>query len=173
MDRRPGAFADSVHYEPPDYVRLWHTVRRLGLKPTDVVYEIGCGLGRVVCDLARRPVERVIGIEICPELARVAEANAARVRGRRAPVEIRIADAAEAEYDDGTVYFMFNPFGSATMSAVMDRLRQSLDRAPRDVVVVYMNPAHADVLDGRSWLRCRERFNLPGFRSGTNIYEGR
>lgn len=173
FERRSGVLNDSVHYEPPDYLQLWHTVRRMRLTPTDVVYEIGCGLGRVVCDMARRPVERVVGIELCPELGRVAESNAARLRGRRASVEIRLTDAAHAEYDGGTAYFMFNPFGAATMSAVMDRIRESLDRAPRSVRVVYMNPLHADVLDGQPWLECRQRFKLPGFRSGTHIYESR
>ncbi|MFG0242158.1 MAG: methyltransferase domain-containing protein [Phycisphaerales bacterium JB054] len=134
-------------------------------------YEVGCGLGRVVCDVARRRVERVVGIELCAELASVAELNASRVRGRLASVEIRTGDAAEAVYDGGTVYFMFNPFGAATMSAVMDRIRESLERDPRQIRIVYMNPLHDEVLSRQPWLVRRDAFKLRGFRSGTHIYE--
>lgn len=171
FERRPGTFPDSVHYEPPDYILLWHALRRVHLAPSDVFFEIGCGLGRVVCDVARRRVARVVGIELCAELARVAELNASTVHRRRAAVEIRTCDAAEAEYDGGSVFFMFNPFGAATMSAVMDRIWESLERSPRQIQIVYMNPLHSEVLHKQQWLVCRDNFRLPGFRSATHIYE--
>ncbi|MFG0259649.1 MAG: class I SAM-dependent methyltransferase [Phycisphaerales bacterium JB041] len=171
FERRPGTFPDSVHYEPPDYVLLRHALRRVRLAPSDVFFEIGCGLGRVVCEVARQRVERVIGIELCAELARVAERNAVTVRRRQAAIEIRVGDAAEADYDGGTVYFMFNPFGAATMSAVMDRIRESVERSPRHVRVVYMNPLHSDVLRRQPWLACRDEFRLRGFRSATHVFE--
>jgi len=41
---------------------------------------------------------------------------------------------------------MFNPFGPATLAAVLKRIRESLVKQPRKICVVYYNPLHLDVL---------------------------
>jgi precorrin-6B methylase 2 len=80
----------------------------------DVVMDIGCGMGRVLCVFARRRLKKCIGIEFSGELAGIAERNARALRGRRAPIEIRIGDAAEADYTEGTIFWIYNPFGERT-----------------------------------------------------------
>jgi len=169
---RNARFPDSVHYEAPDYVRLWLTIRHLVLRSEDVVYEVGCGMGRVLCIFARRRVRRVIGIEICPELAKIASQNASRVRGSKSPVEVRVADAADTSYDEGTIYFFFNPFGAETLACVLEQIRESLVLKPRAVRIVYMHPIHEAVLEQTGWLRCICRIKHLAFCSGTSIWEG-
>ena len=48
-------FNDSVFYEATDYMLLRRYIKPLKLSSADVVYEIGCGVGRAVCAFARRP----------------------------------------------------------------------------------------------------------------------
>lgn len=171
LGKRHARYGDSVHYEAPDYVLLWWTFRRIPLAPSDVVYEIGCGMGRVVCFFARQHVARVVGIEVCSELVDMAVRNASELRGVKAPVEVRTGDAAVASYDEGTLYFLFNPFGADTLASVLERIRASIEASPRTIRVVYMNPLHDDVIERAEWLRRVQRIEVTGFRSATCVWE--
>jgi SAM-dependent methyltransferase len=150
-------FADDNQNEPLHYFLLHRYARPLRLRPDDVVVDIGCGTGRVVCWFARQPVARCIGIELSADLAELARANAARLRGRRATVEIINADAAAVDYADGTVFVLNNPFGPATLELVLARIRQSVDERPRRVRLAYITPRHEDVFVDAGWLSCYDR----------------
>jgi len=143
--------ADSYHYATMAYATIGRVLDQLALKPDDVFVDIGCGKGRVVCAAGRRSIRRATGIERSEELATQARRNAASVRGRRAPIEVHQADAVDFDYGDGTVFFLYNPFGAATMETVLDRIgRQTSGRSIR---IAYVNPIHDDVFARKSWLR--------------------
>ena len=121
----------------------------------DVFLDYGCGRGRVVAVAATLPFARVIGIELRPELVAAARENLLRVRGRRCgSAEVVEGDAAAyAVPDDVTVIFLFNPFTGGILRSAFDRIRESIDRRPRPVRVVYMNPLEdADPLAEIDWL---------------------
>lgn len=157
----PTHFGDAVGYIPLDYAIIWWCMRPLRLGPEDVFFDIGCGMGRVLCACARRQLKRCIGIEHSPELARIAVDNARTLRGRRTPTEIRIGDAVDADYSNGTVFWLFNPFGPQTLRCVIERIRQSVNEAPRPIRVVYVYPKHDDVLGSSRWLRCTDVRTVP------------
>lgn len=149
----PGArHADNYAYSTPDYLDLRRILARARLASTDVFYDIGCGMGRVVCLAARRRIARAVGVELHPGLAAIARRNAERLRGRRAPLEIRAADAATADLGDGTVYYLFNPFGADTLRAVLANIQRSLTARPRAVRFLYVNPQHAEAFAAARWL---------------------
>jgi predicted RNA methylase len=145
-------YADAVEYLPMDYGLLWKYMRPVSLEPDDVVFDIGCGMGRVLCAFARRRVRKCVGIEFDAELAEIARANGRALRGRRARIEIRTGDAREADYAEGTVFWFHNPFGERTMAAVLDRIHQSLVASPRHIQLVYVRPVHENLLRSRAWL---------------------
>lgn len=130
---------DSFNYRPADYLNIWRVLRVLSPGKDDVFYDIGCGKGRVVCVAATRSLRRVIGVELSEPLCSVARSNTERLRGRKAPVEIRCEDAAVSDLSDGTIYFMFNPFEEATMRDVLANMQRSLKRRQRRVTIVYYN----------------------------------
>jgi SAM-dependent methyltransferase len=144
--------ADNYAYSTPDYLDLRRILSRAQLTPADVFYDIGCGMGRVVCLAARRRITKAVGIELNPGLAAIARRNGERLRGRRAPIEIRLQDAATADIADGTVYSLFNPFGPDTLREVLARIRHSLMTRPRPIRIIYLNPLHKDVLQRDDWL---------------------
>jgi predicted RNA methylase len=157
--------ADPVPYEAVDYVLLQQYMRPVRLTSNDVVFDVGCGMGRVLCLFARRDVRKCIGIEFDRELAQIAVSNSRSLRGRRAPVEIRCCDAIEADYSEGTVYWMFNPFGEATMRQVLSRIQQSLEKSPRRVQLAYINPKHEDLVVELKTFACIAREQSPFFRT--------
>lgn len=143
---------DAVPNEPVDYVLLRRFMRPLKLTRDDIVFDIGCGMGRTVCMFARRMIKRCVGIEFDGRLVASARENVSRLRGRRAEVEIRHGDAAEADYSGGTVYWMFNPFGNRTLQAVLERIHQSVLASPRSIQIVYINPVHDSEIVRCHWL---------------------
>ena len=162
---------DQARYVPIDYIALMYLFAGIKFRPHDVFVDIGCGLGRAVLIAARRRIRAAIGIEYDPVLARQAEGNKRTLRGARANIDIRKQDAARADFDEGTIFWMYNPFGERTMSTVLDRLRLSLRTNPRDILIVYAHPRLSRQVDQQHWLqRAGERRFPTAGENGHAIY---
>jgi SAM-dependent methyltransferase len=100
-----GAPRLDVRYEPspPEVVRAMLDLAAVG--PGDVVYDLGCGDGRVVVEAARRGA-RGVGVDIDPERVREARANA-RAAGVEDRVEIRQGDLFATDVSGATVVTLF------------------------------------------------------------------
>jgi precorrin-6B methylase 2 len=131
--------------------------------PEDVFVDLGCGKGRVIIFLAKRcRAKRILGVEIVPELAQIAEKNIGKSR-LLSPVQIIEGDASQIDLSDGTVFYLFNPFGQETLRRVLDNIHGSLTERPRKVRVLYYNPQFSHLLDNTSWLQS-EQTASPSFR---------
>jgi predicted RNA methylase len=157
---------DSGRYEVPDY---WYMRKVRGILrpgPEDVVFDLGCGMGRFVCLVARRKVRKCVGVELSPRLCEAAQENAVRLRGRQAPIEIVCSDAAAADLSGGTIYYMYNPFGPATMGEVLANIRSSLSTNPRNITIAYYNSIHEDLFQSSGWL---EKYHAFRVKSGMPV----
>jgi cyclopropane fatty-acyl-phospholipid synthase-like methyltransferase len=107
---------------PPDVVE--RMLRLAGVGPQDVVYDLGCGDGRIVIAAAQKFGARGVGIDIDP--ARIAEAEAnARTAGVDRRVTFRLQDALNADVSDATVVTLY------LLSAMNVQLRPILTRQLR------------------------------------------
>ncbi len=149
---RNAYYGDCIPYESTDYWMIGRFIEPLMPSSTDVVFDIGCGMGRVLCVFSRLGVKECIGIEISPELALIAERNIETLRGKKSPIKIRLGDASKEDYSGGTIYWLFNPFGAQTLEAVLDQIEKSLVNNPRYIRLAYLNPVHDSVLLQRKWL---------------------
>lgn len=125
--------------------------------PSDVFIDVGSGKGRVLCCAAHRRVKKVVGIEISKELCAIAEANAAQMRHRLSPVEVKHGCAQEFSFHEGNALFFFNPFGPATVEAVLDQIERSRNGQP--LRIAYVNPLYDAILAERTWLRPTTRWD--------------
>ena len=89
---------------PPDVVDRMLTLARVG--PGDVVYDLGCGDGRIVIAAARKFGARGVGVDIDPDLIAKAQA-AARAAGVEDRVEFRVQDALTVDVSDASVVSLF------------------------------------------------------------------
>ena len=73
----------------------------------DVVYDLGCGDGRIVIAAVKeRGARRGVGIDINPE--RIAEANAnARDAGVQDKVDFRVGDLFQADFSEASVVTLY------------------------------------------------------------------
>lgn len=150
---------DNMGYDPPEYWYIRAVTRRLKLAPEDVFYDVGCGMGRVICVVARRRVRKCVGIELLEPLCQKARRNSLRLRGRKSPIEIIWADAATADLSAGTIYYLYHPFGKDTMRDFLSNLETSILREPRKVTLVYYNSVHESILKTAGWLTKSFEFN--------------
>ena len=155
---------DSFWYESKSYYLNWLYLRPLGLKEDDVVYDIGCGAGRLLFMAALARVKRCVGIELSAKLSELASSNAARLRLPHAPLEIHQADASKADFSPGTVFLFCNPFGAKTLETVMDQIRRSLATNPREIRMMYIHPepGHREYFDRCNWLEKIGEKTFPG-----------
>ena len=89
---------------PPDVVDRMLTLARVG--PDDVVYDLGCGDGRIVIAAALRYGARGVGVDIDPERIQEAEENA-RQAGVSDRVTFRVQDALETDVSEATVVALY------------------------------------------------------------------
>ncbi len=152
------AHGDGLWYDAPDYRYVRRIMRILRPGPDDVFYDIGSGMGRVLCVAARWRIRRVVGIELDRPLCDIARRNADRMRGRQAPIDVRCEDASTADLSDGTIYYLHNPFGPDTMRDVLGSIHRSLADRPRSVRIVYHNSVHEELMRSCEWIELTEVF---------------
>src|SRR5204862_4262197 len=87
-------------------------------------------------------------------------ANAARMRGRRAPIQLHCQSATEFDFTHATVLCFFNPFGAATMAKVLARLRASWEKNPRSLRIAYINATCAHLFAAEPWLEVAECWDM-------------
>jgi SAM-dependent methyltransferase len=151
---------DCGNYEVPDYWYMRKMRSLLKPGPEDVIFDLGCGMGRFLCVMARRKVRKCVGVELIPQLCEIARKNAAQLRGRKAPIEIQCGDAASADLSVGTIYYMYNPFGPATMRDVLASMRGTLFRDPRKITIAYYNSVGEELFQNSGWLEKYDEFRV-------------
>ncbi|GLC42722.1 hypothetical protein PLESTB_001131600 [Pleodorina starrii] len=109
-------------YPTPDAV-ISRVLDLTATGPGDVLYDLGCGDGRVLLAAARRGA-RCVGYELDPQLAADAEA-AASAAGLAARVRVVRADAAAADVREATVIALYlsDHGNSRLLRAVQSSLR--------------------------------------------------
>lgn len=114
------------------------------IAPDDVLVDVGCGAGRVINYwLHLHPGQRIVGIEADPEIARAV----ARRLQRHTNAEIRTGDGPALLPSDGTLFYLFNPFGRDTMQRLSERVAEIAASSSRPVRILYYNCKHVDVFD--------------------------
>jgi SAM-dependent methyltransferase len=70
----------DVIWVPSDLAVVNEMLSLAGVRGDDVVYDLGCGDGRIVIEAARRFGARAVGVDLDPKLVREARRNAERAR---------------------------------------------------------------------------------------------
>lgn len=152
FDKKRGQNQDAFDFETIAHSNIVKTIRLIQPSPMDVVFVLGCGKGRAVCHLARWQVQKVIGIELSQELSELAKRNSLTLRGKASPIEIYNIDVSTANFREGTIFFMFNPFGEQTLRDVLRKIEISRDLHSSPVTIVYVNAVYADIFNEIPWL---------------------
>jgi SAM-dependent methyltransferase len=102
---RAGAPKLDVPYEPTSPEVVEAMLDLAGVKAGDVVYDLGCGDGRIVVAAAKRGA-RAIGVDIDPQRIAEAQENAEKA-GVAERVELRVEDLFQTDVRDATVVMLY------------------------------------------------------------------
>ena len=135
----------GIRYQTMEPSKFLAYLRAVPVDPREFTFiDLGCGKGRTLILAAREGFKSVMGVEFSPQLAAIARQNIARVG---ASAEVIECDASRYEFSDGNLLiYMYHPFGSPVLDAVIRNLTQWNERRRGTAYVVYANPA------------CHERF---------------
>lgn len=145
------ALEDATHYEPTPLAQFDEMLRALPISHQNYTFvDIGAGMGRVVLLASTKPFKQIVGVEVSPALCETARDNVVRWRQRHPDLpckDVRIAskDAASLKFPGGDlVFYLYNPFGEATLSRLVERIEKECSGA---VFIMYHTPVHGAVLD--------------------------
>jgi hypothetical protein len=140
---------EMVYYQPTAARIILQLIDRARITERDVLYDLGSGLGQVVMLVHLLTGARAKGVEFQPSYCDYANEciRALNLSG----VESINLDAREADYSDGTVFFMYTPFQGQLLQDVLQRLRHEARR--RMIRVGTYGPCSLQVSQ-QDWLQC-------------------
>mgnify|MGYP003300930760 CR=1 FL=1 len=128
-------------YEPSPYSVLERLANRGLIRKKDVLLDYGCGKGRVDFFLSYQTKANTIGIEYDERMYQSALENqkTAVSRAKTAFVLTR-AEAYEVPPEVNRCYF-FNPFSVEILCKVMERIMESHNKSPREMLLFFYYPS--------------------------------
>lgn len=155
-------------YQPTDPTEFHDVLAQVPADFTPFVFiDLGSGKGRALLLASEYPFREIIGIEVQPELNRIAQENIIRF-----PSEGRLCrrisslcmDARDFQFpDDPILLYLFNPFPDYVLRTVMMNLEDSLRVRPRPAFIIYNTPMEIHVFDTIDYLKeihLRENFRI-------------
>jgi SAM-dependent methyltransferase len=145
-------------YQPTDPSLFQEMLGSLETDFRDFVFiDIGSGKGRTLLMASDYPFRRIIGVELLPELHRVAQENIRNYKSDSQQcfaLESICADAREFSFPpEPTVLYLFNPLPEPGVVQLLTNLEQSVREHPRPLLVIYHNPVLEHVLANGKWLK--------------------
>jgi SAM-dependent methyltransferase len=129
-------------YEPTDWLTFREFMKRTAPKSGDVFLDLGSGMGWVAVMAAAYPFQRVIGVEISPQLNAIAERNLNCVRQKLRCKNIQFVTSDATAYaipHDVSHIYIYNSFRGNILRQVFQNIRQSLLTHPRKCVIMFKN----------------------------------
>lgn len=112
---------EMVFYQPTPARIVLEMAEKADLQQDDVFYDIGSGLGQVSILMHLLSGVRAKGVEIEPTYCDYARRCASGLN--LSQVEFINVDAREADYSDGTIFFLYTPFEGRMLEQVLERLK--------------------------------------------------
>ncbi len=139
--------SEMVFYQPTPARHIFSLIDLTALVATDVLVDLGSGLGHVPLLVSICTHARSIGIEL--EATYVERARQCAQRLSLNKVTFIQQDARAADFSTGTVFYLYTPFMGFILSHVLDRLRR--EAATRQIRICSYGPC-TSVIAEESWL---------------------
>jgi SAM-dependent methyltransferase len=145
-------------YQPTDPALFHEMLASLNIDFRDFTFiDIGSGKGRTLLMASDYPFRRIVGVDLLPELHRVAQENIGKYKSDSQQcfvLESICIDAREFAFPpEPTVLYLFNPLPEPGLVQVLANLERSLRAHPRPLFVIYHSPILEHVLVENRWLR--------------------
>ena len=146
-------------YQPTEPALFHEMIRALPILHPDFTFiDLGSGKGRALLMASDYAFRRIIGVELLPELERVARENLGRYQSdtqKCFTLASICGDARDFVFPpEPSVLYLFNALPEPVLVAVMGNLERSLQQRPRALYVIYHHPVLERVfLRSPAWKR--------------------
>jgi len=166
FDTDSGQKIHAQRYQASMAHPLLNLFRILRLPADGVFVDLGSGKGRVLLIASRLGFKRVVGIEFCAQLCRQARKNAELFLKKYpsiAPIEVIESDVTCYDFrGDENIFFLYNPFDSVVLERVLSNITRSVQKAPRDIWLIYNNPVHHRVVQNNAAFAQYIKYDIEG-----------
>ncbi len=140
---------EMVFYQKTPARIIFQMVKLAALRPDDVFFDLGSGLGQVVILMNLISGCTSKGIEYDPGYCNYAKACVSQLDLLN--VEFINADVRKGDYSEGTIFFMYSPFEGSMLQDVLDILQK--ESWKRMIRIFTYGPCSFHV-SRESWLYC-------------------
>jgi SAM-dependent methyltransferase len=151
LDISPSEKQHADKYKPTR-TRYFRKLMRLLPHDRDGVFvDVGCGKGRILLLASMYGFDTIRGIEISPNLSRIAKRNIDAFRSRRAAnnsMEVLCSNVLDYQFrHDENLFFLYSPFDFYVTQSFLDRIRLSIKQVPRKLCIVINEFRFPELLD--------------------------
>ena len=139
--------AGMVFYQPTPARHIFDLIRCAALDESDVLVDLGAGLGHVPMLFSICSDAYSVGVEREGSYVDCARRSAQSLGLSR--VSFIQQDARAADFSRGTLFYLYTPFGGAILRTVLDALRNEASR--REIRIATYGPCTQTMLE-ESWL---------------------
>lgn len=152
------ALADAIRYVPISEQVMRHVlagVARVADPAALSFVDLGCGKGRALVMASQHPFRQILGVELSPHHAELAERNVRSYLARRRRGNVRCdritvacGNALHCELPAGDLLvFMYRPFKGQVFQGVIDRLHRLREHTGCRVLIAYVCPVERAMLE--------------------------
>ena len=138
---------EMVFYQPTPARHIFNLIDRTAFTPTDVLVDLGSGLGHVALLVSICTCARSVGIEL--EAAYVERARQCAQSLNLNMITFVQQDVRSADLSAGTVFYLYSPFTGSILKRVLNRLRH--EAATRQIQICSYGPCTSVVAE-EPWL---------------------
>jgi SAM-dependent methyltransferase len=164
-----------IKYQPISHHSFQRMMKKINWNfKKSTFIDVGCGKGAAILLASQYGFKKYIGVEYSPKLAEECIANIQKFSnrtGRAINYEIICCDATKYLVPpEVNVFFFFHPFNNEILDIVLQNIEQSLKTNVRDILILYFNALHKDVLEkyGYTKLHIEEKDKTDFWYSGGN-----
>ena len=155
-------------YEPTPYNVLERLANSGYIRKKDVVLDYGCGKGRVDFFLSYQTKAKTVGIEYDERIYQsVTENQKTAVSSAKTEFMLARAEEYEVPTEVNRCYF-FNPFSVELLQEVMEKIKVSYEKAPRELLLFFYYPSKEYL----SYLEEVDELEFYDEISCTDLFEG-
>jgi hypothetical protein len=138
---------EMVFYQKTPARIIFELVEKCNFTKEDVFYDLGSGLGQVALLVNLLSGVTTKGVEFEPAFCDYSRGCATKLN--LSNITFINVDARQADYSDGTIFFMYTPFNGAILQEVLEVLRK--ESMLKKITIITYGPCTAEVAS-QSWL---------------------
>ena len=138
---------EMVFYQKTPARIVFELVEKCNFTKEDVFYDLGSGLGQVALLVNLLAGVTTKGVEFEPAFCDYSRGCAMKLN--LSNITFINVDARQADYSDGTIFFMYTPFNGGILQEVLEVLRK--ESLLKKITIITYGPCTAEVAS-QSWL---------------------